>query len=519
MPNYVYGTNSSETIDIWDGVTSSADVIYGYGGNDNIWGMGGADTIYGGSGADNIDAGSGNDLLIGGTGADDLDGSTGTDTASYDDSTAAVQVYLTTGLGYGGTAEGDTLTSIENVTGSWYDDFIVGDDDDNVIAGLGGADTLKGGGGADTLYGDSGNDTLKGGGGADTLNGGSGTDTANYAESSAGVIVSLITDTASDGDAEGDELNSIENLTGSAYADHLWGSDGVNVLRGMDGDDSLKGFGGNDTLRGDDGNDTLNGGAGVDTMIGGLGSDIFIVDNVSDVVVEASFEGNDVVRTSTSWTLQPGVWVETLETTDADGTDAINLTGNGALNTINGNDGDNVINGGSNADTMTGFGGDDIYIVDNESDVVVEAGGGGNDVVYATSDYVLSANIETLSLNTGSASSAIGNAQDNEIYGNAGDNYLNGGYGADDLNGLGGNDYFVFQAGQANGDTVYEFNGNGAGVGDVLYFSGYGTAAEGATFVQQTATDWLITSADGLTTETITLSGAPAVHASDFLFA
>jgi Ca2+-binding RTX toxin-like protein len=104
------------------------------------------------------------------------------------------------------------------------------------------------------------------------------------------------------------------------------------------------------------------------------------------------------------------------------------------------------------------------------------------------------------------------------LYGNAFDNYLNGGYGADDLSGLGGNDTFVFQAGQAQGDTVFEFQGNGDAAGDLLYFTGYGTAAEGASLTQLTASDWQITSADGLIVETITLSGAPSVNASDFLF-
>ena len=104
------------------------------------------------------------------------------------------------------------------------------------------------------------------------------------------------------------------------------------------------------------------------------------------------------------------------------------------------------------------------------------------------------------------------------LYGNAQDNYLNGGEGADQLSGLGGNDTFVFQAGQAQGDTVFEFEGNGDAAGDVLYFTGYGTAADGATFMQQTATDWVITSADGLISETITLSGAPAVGTLDYLF-
>ena len=348
--------------------------------------------------------------------------------------------------------------------------------------------------------------------------------------------MSLITDSAAYGDAAGDELNSIENLTGSGLNDQLWGDNGVNVLRGDNGNDILKGYGGADTLYGgnhhddlygmdgvdilygEEGNDTLNGGDGADIMNGGLGNDEFIVDDVNDVVVEGSFQGYDAVYASTSWTLQANVWVESVETTDANGTSAINLTGNSAQNNLVGNDGANILNGGSNEDHMTGHGGDDTYIVDNEFDVVVEAAGEGNDVVYSIVDYVLSANIETLSLNTGTASSAVGNAQDNMIYGNALDNFLNGGYGADDLSGLGGNDTFVFQLGQANGDAVYEFDGNGAGVGDVLYFSGYGTAAEGATFVQQTATDWLITSADGLHTETITLVGAPAIDANDFIF-
>ena len=111
---------------------------------------------------------------------------------------------------------------------------------------------------------------------------------------------------------------------------------------------------------------------------------------------------------------------------------------------------------------------------------------------------MLDANVETLSLDIGSAVFGTGNAEDNMIFGNAPDNDLNGGGGADQLKGLGGNDTFIFQAGQANGDTVYEFDGNGAGAGDVLQFKGYGTLAQGATFAQLTATEWLITSANGL---------------------
>jgi Ca2+-binding RTX toxin-like protein len=494
----VFGTDNPETINALDNVTNGADTIFGFGGNDTIFGLGG------------------NDHIIGGSGADAINGGSGTDTSSYSDSFSGVTVSLVSNEGFGGTAEGDTLTSIENLTGSSHDDFLIGNDANNVLTGLEDNDILKGGGGADTLFGDSGSDTLKGGGGADVLNGGSGIDTADYYDSFAGVVISLITDAAGNGDAEGDELNSIENVKGSAHADTLFGNDGVNVLTGRDGDDNLKGFGGNDTLWGGNGLDFLDGGIGADTLRGEAGNDTYVVDNAGDAVIEVAGEGTDVVRTSINYTL--GANVENLTTASATGTTDLLLTGNTLNNQITGNDGDNFINGGSGADTMTGNGGNDTYTVDNAGDVVVEAVSDGHDVVYSHVDHVLSANIEELSLNVGTASSAIGNGLDNVIYGNALDNFLNGGHGADDLSGLGGNDTFVFQLGQANGDAVYEFNGNGAAAGDLLHFSGYGTAAAGATFTQQTANTWLITSADGLTQETITLVGSPTIDASDFIF-
>jgi Ca2+-binding RTX toxin-like protein len=361
MPNNVYGTNGNDFIDFWDGVTNGADQIFGYEGHDTIYGLGGADSIFGGDGNDNIFGGSGNDMLKGGGGADDLDGGSGTDEANYSDSLSGVTVSLISGTGAGGTAEGDTLTSIENLTGSAHDDFLIGNDGNNVLTGLEDADILKGAGGADTLYGDSGNDTLKGGGGADVLNGGSGTDTAAYNESSEAVFISLITDTAAWGDAEGDELNSIENLTGSAYADQLWGNDSVNVIRGMDGNDTLKGYGGADTLRGEDGNDHMDGGTGADTMVGGLGNDTYVVDNAGDAVTESGGQGIDMVRTSVSWTLTAGADVETLRTVDSTDTAAINLTGNASGNVVQGNNGNNIINGGDGDDELTGLGGADSF--------------------------------------------------------------------------------------------------------------------------------------------------------------
>ena len=74
-------------------------------------GEGGADLLYGGSGNDSLDGGSGNDLLEGGAGADVLSGGTGTDTASYAHSSAGVSVAIDSGIGVGGQAEGDVLST------------------------------------------------------------------------------------------------------------------------------------------------------------------------------------------------------------------------------------------------------------------------------------------------------------------------------------------------------------------------------------------------------------------------
>ena len=67
---------------------------------------------------------------------------------------------------------------------------------------------------------------IEGRGGADTIDGGSGNDTASYESSQARVFVDLRNTTQSGGDAQGDRLTSIENLTGSMFEDFLTGTDG-----------------------------------------------------------------------------------------------------------------------------------------------------------------------------------------------------------------------------------------------------------------------------------------------------
>ena len=460
----------------------------GYGrateGDDGIWGLGGADLINGLGDNDYIRGGEGADVIIGGAGIN---------TAAYDNSASGVVVSLKTGHGYGGTAEGDRLYMIQNLGGSWWSDVLWGDDGINVLDGDRGADTLKGGGGGDHLYGGYGNDWLEGGEGGDWHYGGDGLDTVGYSDSTIGVWVSLLED-AGAGGALGDHFNSIECVSGSNHGDEIRGDNSSNRIEGWDGNDFLWGMGGYDTLVGGRGNDQLFGDFGVttdsfsDVMVGGLDNDTYYVNHAGDVVYEYAGEGQDTVFTSlASYTLADNV--EKLYAEDSLGTAAIMLVGNGLGNSIAGNNGENSINGGAGADFMSGYGGNDIYTVDmvgSTGDWVLEFAGQGTDTVYALVDgYVLADNVEILSLNTGSATSGTGNALANELYGNMGNNTLNGGDGRDDLNGLGGaasHDAFVFRVNEADNDRVYDFEGNGAGAGDVIRLEGFGAGT--------TITDW-----------------------------
>ena len=168
-------TSGDDTV---DGLTSD-DVIDALGGNDTVNGNDGADTLNGGEGDDILNGGEGDDTLDGGPGADMLDGGPGSDTASYQNSAVAVLVRLHAAHAVKfGDAEGDTLTGIEHLIGSRYNDTLAGDGEDNILKGEDGDDVLFGGpaGGDDMMYGGNGDDRVFGGKGNDTLTGGEGND-------------------------------------------------------------------------------------------------------------------------------------------------------------------------------------------------------------------------------------------------------------------------------------------------------------------------------------------------------
>ena len=84
---------------------------------------------------------------------------------------------------------------------------------------------------------------------------------------------------------------------------------------------------------------------------------------------------------------------------------------------------------------MTGGAGNDVFFVDDASDAVFENSGEGNDTVFASAHFGLSANVENLTL-TGSADlQGYGNGRRQHLTGNSGNNLLDGGAGADTMSG------------------------------------------------------------------------------------
>lgn len=150
--------------------------------------------------------------------------------------------------------------------------FIEGDANANDIEGKGGPDYIAGLAGNDTLRGRQGDDTIAGGEGDDRIFGGTGIDTADFSGASAGVQVDLNAGTAT-GEGQ-DSLFSIENVTGSAFADVITGDAGDNVLNGGEGLDLLQGS---------------------SNPFGATGKDTFVFDNLLNGDTVIGFQANEDV--------------------------------------------------------------------------------------------------------------------------------------------------------------------------------------------------------------------------------
>ena len=361
------GDAAGDQLDEIEGVIGSAF-------NDSLSGSLTADTLIGGAGDDIITSNGGADVLDGGAGVDMLN-------LAFAGNTGGVSVNLTTNAVTVPGGDSITITGFENVTGTGFGDVFTGDS------------------GANTLLGFGGDDVLAGLAGADTLTGGAGSDTVDYSASGAAVTVSLVTQTATGGDATGDVLSGFERVIGSAFNDLLTGDGVANVLSGGGGDDLLGASGASDTLDGGDGIDT----ASYSAAGGG-------------VSVNLTIAGPQAT----------GIGFHTLTAIE-------NLSGSAFNDTLTGDANANVLTGGAGTDTLNGGDGDDALAGLAGADAL--NGGAGVD----TADYSASGAGVTIDLSTNAASggdadgdslsnieNAIGSGLNDTLTGNGGANVLDG---------------------------------------------------------------------------------------------
>ncbi len=426
------------------------DELIGNAGNDQIFGGKGDDSLSGGEGDDELNGGDENDTIEGGAGADTINGGSGVDTASYANSAEAVQIDLSRGSDSqsGGEAEGDVLISIENVTGSDFDDAITGTNGRNVIDGGAGDDTLDGKGGSDTINGGAGDDVIiAGNAGGRVFDGGAGDDTLRItsnddlrdddlssvetleieaiASRDARVILQAgqeegldaisfdsdndqsvevqvvaddrfvvnLSDLELTGFGEGDNFRIVgdgdnEEIRATDIRDEILSGGGNDLIFARAGDDDVRAGNGNDVifgedgddvLRGQDGNDLIGGGAGADRIEGGNGVDrvdYFASAEGVDIVLDNGARGGDGGDAA-------GDRLISIENVTGSAFDDL-VRGSSAANTIDAGDGDDVVEGLRGADTLDGGAGDDDLSGGSGRDLLI--GGAGDDTLSGGGD-------------------------------------------------------------------------------------------------------------------------------------
>jgi Ca2+-binding RTX toxin-like protein len=280
---------------------------------------------------DFFDFGIGTDKLAGGTlndtfylsvddRADYIDGGAGEDRVDYSQSDRGLMIDLGVGkvdaVFNGHTGLAAKLVSIEDVRGSNF---------------------------ADTIVGSSGKNVIDGGGGNDTV---------SYSHSNAPVHVDLNQLVQHGGDAEGDQLTAIENVTGSSYDDTLTGKfDGqVGLLNGGPGSDTV---------------DYSSASRGMTIVLDHDGVDGSATLNATDITGVFTINGMSYAVTSHFDAVQE----DSLRGID-------NVIGTAAADTITGNDANNRLEGGVGNDVIYGGNGSDIIVGGPGSDQLWGAGPG-----------------------------------------------------------------------------------------------------------------------------------------------
>lgn len=328
------------------------------------------DTLTGNSGANTLVGNKGNDTLLGGgasSGYDYIDGGEGdADFVSFEYTAKDITVDLSKTDVIQSTGDGDLIIkNIENLAGGYGNDTIIGNTSNN---------TLEGGAGDDTLIGNAGNDVLRGGSGyaltiavltsvisfevngqtisfdntsalktkaevldelvkifeansvassnntsvkvegetlhiktQESVTGNSNlnitkdSDTVDYSSLNAGIGIEVDLTTPdtngynvyNDGFGAKDRLEGIENINGSIYKDIIKADDNNNTIFGNLGNDTIDGQGGDDYIDGGAGDDKIIGAAGNDELYGQAGDDTFIaLQNDGEDVINGGSNSN-----------------------------------------------------------------------------------------------------------------------------------------------------------------------------------------------------------------------------------
>jgi Ca2+-binding RTX toxin-like protein len=488
--------------------SAQADTLTGDGGDNRLDGGGGGDTLIGGAGNDTYVVDSINEVPVenANEGIDTVEATThyrllanlenltllgGADLQAYGNALANT-LTGNTGINLLSGGDGDDTYVVNNTSTAVLENVNEGTDTvhatahyrlsanvENIV--LEGSANLQ-------AYGNALANVLTSNTGIDLLAGGAGDDTYFVANTSSAVL-----ENASEGT---DTVHATVNFRLSVNVENIV----------LDGSASLQAYGNADA-------NVLTSNSAVNLLVGGAGDDTYVVNNAGDVLLESASEGTDTVHATVHFGLTANI-----ENLVLDGSADLQGYGNADANTLTGNTGNNLLNGGAGADTMSGGLGNDVYFVDDPGDLVIESTNAGTDAVFASIGYTLTAEVETLVLQGAGNLDGTGNGLVNNLYGNTGDNALDGGAAADVLTGGAGNDIFVFHAGEANGDMILDFAGNGGAAGDSLTFAGFGTAAQGASLTQIGSNQWLIHSGLGGADETITLLNGASVDPTDVLF-
>ena len=441
------------------------DTLAGGAGDDTLTGDAGNDVLAGGADADLVNGGAGDDLVLESLTRerDTIAGGDGVDTLDYSatGSAAGARGWLglrgiTAKLASGridkfeaGSDDGvDSISGIENVTGSQFNDDLSGDAQDNVLAGADGNDTLSGDTGNDTLRGDAGDDLIVQDalGGHDEFDGGSGFDRVDYSglrQAGTAVMVDLAAGSVQkflNGVRAGsDTLRNIEAVTGTANNDMISGSAAADVLDGGGGNDTLSGREGDDRLLQSrlSGNESFDGGAGKDT-----------VDYRDAVLVGGGIRAN--LASGTVSKLNRGVLIGSDVLRNVEG-----IVGTRYADTLVGSNGDDDLTGGGGNDVISGGAGRDHFFVTDAGSATLDGGSDSDTVDYSAFtlagagilvDFV--AGTVTKSLNgvvvgidrLANMEALIGSGRDDTLQGSSGGDSLDGSAGNDKVAGGDGND-------------------------------------------------------------------------------